>query len=161
MMTRRRAVVSVGVALCLALLGALWVTSDSWAAQRAHRAAWAKWQSKEPPAYSFDYAYCGGMCANCLLHVSVEHGKVVDAVTREGQCSTSEDNAPTVDDVFAMEKGDRSSGRTASFEIRYDPTWGFPASVSIRCPDGWMDCGKGYSITHFLAAPVDPDASRS
>jgi hypothetical protein len=62
--------------------------------------------------------------------------------------------APTIEDVFAMGQRDRSDARTSSVVIRYDPTWGFPASVSIRCPDGWMDCGTSYSVTGFPRRPV-------
>jgi hypothetical protein len=61
--------------------------------------------------------------------------------------------APTIEDVFAMGERDRSDARTSSVVIRYDPTWGSPASVSIRCPDGWMDCGTGYRVAHFRAGP--------
>jgi hypothetical protein len=153
MTQRRRAAVIVAVALVIALLGALWVARNSRTPQTADDAASALWASKEPPAYSFDYSHCGGMCALCWVHVTVHHGKVTDAFGRGDNCSTSARGAPTIEDVFAMERRDRSSETTASFEIRYDSTWGFPASVRIQCPVGWADCGSSYSIANFQAQP--------
>jgi hypothetical protein len=128
-------------------LGAWWLHSDSRAADRAHEHALALWESKEPTAYSFEYSRCGGMCAGCLLQVTVQNGKVIDAVGVEGQCGSRQ--APTIEGIFAMEKADRAASTTDSFTIRYDPTWGFPVSVDIRCPRGWSDCGSGYHVRDF------------
>ena len=135
------------------MLGALWAFSDS-DAERAHDDAWALWASKEPTAYSFDYSYCGGMCSRCWLRVSVTNGGVTDAVGRGGTCSMPDArSAPTTECIFAMVAADRSAEITDSAEVTYDPTWGFPASVSIRCPDGWADCGSRYEVTNFRVQP--------
>jgi hypothetical protein len=147
----------VAVVLCLGALGVVgarvWAGSDARTADERDDAARARWESREPTAYSFDYTSCGGMCAYCLVHVTVDRGRVTSARGREGQCPPVIDAAPTVEDVFAMEERDRAAETTASYVIRYDPTWGFPASVTIRCPDGWMDCGTGYRVAHFRAGP--------
>ena len=139
------------VALGLVIFGALWFFS---AAERAHDDARALWESKEPTAYSFDYSYCSGMCFGCRLRVTVKNGEVIAAVGRDGSGPPFDcPGAPTIEDIFAMEKDDRSAGTTDSFEIDYDPSWGFPAYVDIRCPDGWFDCGTTYEVTNFRAHP--------
>jgi hypothetical protein len=90
------------------------------------------------------------MCASCPLRVTVENGEVVAVMGRGGQCSVPDHrSAPTIEDVFAMEEADRSAETTDSFEVHYDPLWGFPASVSIRCPYGTSDCGTSYDVTDF------------
>ncbi len=140
----------VAVALGVAVLGALWLRSPGQVAHRAQDDASALWESKEPAAYSFDYSYCSGMCAGCRLEVTVRNGEVAGVVERDGQCSAVDlQNAPTIEDIFAMEERDRSDSTTDSFEIHHDPDWGFPSSVSIRCPEGTMDCGIGYQVTGF------------
>ena len=126
------------------------VFSGSYAADRAHDRASARWESKEPAAYSFDYDYCSGMCMGCLLRVTVRNGEVTEAVASKGECSTFDTQAaPTIEDIFAMEESDRAAPSTDSFEIEYDPNWGYPASVEIRCPYGTPDCGTGYHVTDF------------
>ena len=143
------AVLTCVLGVCVALLG-LWLTSDARAERKALGDARSLWEEQQPRAYEFDYGYCGGMCALCLMHVTVVDGRVADAVGREGQCSSyALDRAPTVEDVFEMVEGDRSAPMTDRIEVHYDPTWGFPASVSVSCPPGTSDCGAGYRITGF------------
>ena len=145
-----------GVAvLGLLLLGGLWFFSDTRAAGKAHDDALSLWESQEPTAYSFDYGYCSGMCAGCLVHVTVRSGEVTDAVGTDpaGCALPSSQDPPTIEEVFAMEKSGRSAATTDSFKIDYDPTWGFPASVSLDCAEGASDCGTGYVVTHFRAEP--------
>ena len=152
----RPVLVVVGVlVLILGLLAAHWLGFPFGHGDRDDRAAQRLWESKEPAAYSFDYAHCSGMCRLCPLHVSVRHGEVTDAVSRVPDCEYAEERAPTIEGVFALESADRHGPHTESCEIAYDRVWGFPASVDIRCPDGWSDCGSGYSVTHFR---VEPDA---
>ena len=146
-------ITSIGiVALVIAVLGALWLSSEGRAAARAHDDARALWSSKEPTTYSFDYGYCSGMCVDCTFRITVEHGKVTDVVPRQPGCELGRRSAPTVETVFDLEKDDRSAAMTDSFKIRYDRTWGFPRSVSIRCPPDTSDCGKGYGISDFRAS---------
>jgi hypothetical protein len=150
---RRRTVAgSIGAAVVLALalvLGGLWFSS----AGKAHDDALSLWESKEPAAYSFDFSYCGGMCDYCPTRVTVERGEVVAVEPAEpGGCAGYDrHDAPTIEDVFAMEEEGREDEMTDSFEIRYDPTWGFPASVSLSCPEGTADCGTGFGVTNFRA----------
>jgi hypothetical protein len=58
-------------------------------------------------------------------------------------------HAPTIEDVFAQEKADRSDDTIGRVHIRYDPIWGFPASVNDDCPFAASDCGSGYAINNF------------
>ncbi|HXH77667.1 DUF6174 domain-containing protein [Nocardioides sp.] len=126
-------------AILAVVLGLVWFTSD-------FREARAVWEDKEPDAYSFDYEYCSGMCASCRVHVTVRNEKVTEAVAK-GQCPRrAADGAPTIDDVFDMEASDRLS---QDFYVRYDPEWGFPASVSSTCWGDTDDCGRGYTVTNF------------
>jgi hypothetical protein len=142
------------VTLGLLALGSMWFFSAGRAAGQAHDRALERWESKEPASYAFDWTRCDGMSARCLLHVSVTDGRVTSVTTREGDCPAYEvDEAPTIEDVFAMEERDRAGAHVASWEIEYDRTWGFPASVRIRCPDGYMDCGIGYAVTDFAPHP--------
>ena len=139
------------VALGAVVLGALWYFSDSQAENRAHDEALALWESREPTAYSFDFSYCNGFCAGCRLEITVENGSVTDAEGWEGECPVVDGKPPTIEGIFALEKYDRSRDMADSFEIRYDPYWGFPALVEIRCPEGLTDCGIGYEVTDFEA----------
>jgi len=96
------------------------------------------------------------MCMDCRVRVTVEHGEVTHAVAVEAaRCSTSSllTDAPTIEEVFALEESGRSDGMTDSYEIDYDPTWGFPASVELRCPEGTDDCGTGFGVTEFRVEP--------
>ena len=147
--TRSALVVAAVFVLALGLLAAHWLGFLFGHGDRADRAAHRLWESKEPAAYSFDYAHCSGMCQSCPLHITVRNGEVTDAVSRQPGCEYAEENAPTIDEVFAMESADRHAPHADSIDITYDRVWGFPASVDIRCPDGWSDCGSGYAITHF------------
>ncbi|MEO6510562.1 MAG: DUF6174 domain-containing protein [Nocardioides sp.] len=114
----RVVVVVAALALGVGLVGFLWFTAGFRAAGQAHDDAVALWESKEPAAYSFVYGRCGGMCAVCRMRVTVEDGRVTGAVTAEGQCSSSTlEDAPSIEDVFAMEKSDRGGAMTHSFEI--------------------------------------------
>lgn len=151
--TTLRVVATAGVVLGLMLFGVLWVFPHFWGADADHDDALALWESKEPAAYSFTFAHCSGMCASCPIQVTVRDGEVTEATTTGRGCSTGTDAGPTIEDVFAMEEADRDAATTDSFEITYDPTWGFPASVVIRCPDGWSDCGTGYEVNNFRARP--------
>jgi hypothetical protein len=135
------------------VLGAVWFFSDGRAAGLAHDAAQGLWESKEPTAYSFEFAYCSGLCARCDLRITVRDGEVSDVASTTPDCAGTPQDAPTIDDVLAMESEDRRAETTDSFEIIYDPVWGFPASVDIRCPYGWADCGTGYTVTDFRVEP--------
>lgn len=145
--TRSRRTAWVVVAACAAALGIVWVASA--ARSEEHRAR-KLWESKEPAAYSFDYTHCGGMCAYCLLRVSVRNGRVTGVAARDGQCSGSEP-APTVERLFTMLDQERSAPWTDSIEVHYDPDWGFPDSIDVRCPPHTSDCGSSYRVTDFLA----------
>jgi hypothetical protein len=148
--SRRRALIGAASALGIALLGELWFFSDGQTANRAHDDAVSLWESTEPAAYSFEFTYCGGMCMRCPTLITVEAGEVTEAASVDGECSDYDvRSAPTIEDVFAMEEHHRAAPTTDSFDIRYDPTWGFPAAVDIRCPYGWSDCGSGYEVTAF------------
>ena len=143
-MTPRRAVrpllVGAGV------LALVWLVSGVLSPVVAHQQAEARWEAKEPAAYSFEYHYCSGMCASCDIRVTVENGTITNAVWK-GPCSEQDiDRAPTVENVFDMAAGDRFA---PDFEVRYDPVWGFPASVSTRCGGQSIDCGTGYGVSDF------------
>lgn len=91
------------------------------------------------------------MCADCPIHVGVTDGEVTAVENRGGkECTaTGTEGAPTLEAVFAEEEQLRSSGTFESFTVSYDPVWGFPASGSFRCPDGYSDCGSGFSVSSF------------
>lgn len=128
------------------LLAVMWLSWDVLRAIAAHREARATWEAKEPAAYSFDYRYCSGMCAGCVVHVTVEDGEVANAVGR-GQCTRSDTaEAPTIAEVLDMASATRFSYRS---EVRYDAVWGYPASVSIECGEDTSDCGTGYGVSAF------------
>jgi hypothetical protein len=137
---------------CLLLIVRSW---GFWSADQRHDDALARWESKEPTAYSFGFSYCGGFCQGCSTRVTVEAGKVISAVGTgpEGCSDFDADDAPTIEDVFDLEKAGRSNDQFVSSEIHYDPTWGFPASVSLRCPEETDDCGTVFNVKSFRVEP--------
>jgi hypothetical protein len=137
------------VALAIAALGALWLTSEGRADARAHDDARARWESRQPETYSFEYSYCSGMCAACTSRITVRRGQVTDVVSREEGCTLDLRSAPTIETIFRQEEHVRTAPMTHSFTVRYDPVWGFPASVSTECPPDTSDCGTGLSVSNF------------
>ncbi len=129
--------------------------ANHFSAGAAQDRAKARWETHEPAAYSFDFSYCGGFCQGCTTRVTVEGGEVVSAVAAEpGGCTDyGVQDAPTVEDVFDRVAVLREDDLYVSEEIRYDPTWGFPASASFECPEGTSDCGTGLSVKNFRVAP--------
>ncbi|GAA4700679.1 DUF6174 domain-containing protein [Nocardioides conyzicola] len=139
-----------GAALVAAIVAVVVSTHlDDWAAARAHGSAQRLWESREPTTYSFDYTACSGMCEPCHAHITVTDGEVTSVAGGGGCRGLDRDSAPTIDTIFEMEERDRSAEMTDSFEIRYDPTWGFPASVVLHCPPETSDCGTSYEVTGF------------
>jgi hypothetical protein len=154
--TGRQLAIAWSIALSVVLVPALVLGGlRFFSAEKAHDDALARWKSKEPTAYSFDFSHCSGLCQGCTTRVTVKAGKVISAVgTGPRGCSDFDANdAPTIEDVFDLEKSGRSNDEFDSVEIQYDPTWGFPASVSLRCPEGTADCGTGFSVTNFRVEP--------
>ena len=80
--TRSALVVAGLFVLALGLLAAHWLGFLFGHGDRADRAAHRLWDSKEPAAYSFDYAACSGMCQLCPVHVTVRDGSVAEAVAQ-------------------------------------------------------------------------------
>lgn len=108
------------------------------------------WEARQPSSYAFDYFYCGGMCAYCPVHVTVTAGVVVDAVmSGEGCDGGSVSDAPTIEDMFEVAADHRPGLLDRSSSATYDPRWGFPALVEFSCPPDTMDCGGGWSVSHF------------
>lgn len=141
----------IGLGVVLALVLVVVVVhrrvSDGGAQARAE----ARWEATEPTAYSFDFGYCGGFCQGCTTRVTVESGEVVSAVAAEpGGCTDyGVEDAPTIEDVFDQVERLRHDGTYVSHEIRYDPTWGFPASAGFDCAEGTSDCGAGLAVADF------------
>ena len=154
--TARQLVIAWSIALGVVVVPLLAVAGVRFlSAEGAHDRAVERWESKEPAAYSFNYSYCGGFCQGCTTRVTVKRGEVVSAVPAEpGGCTdfTVED-APTIEDVFDLEKTLRSRDEFVSREIHYDSTWGFPASANFQCPEGTSDCGPGLSVRNFRVEP--------
>nr|WP_101525544.1 DUF6174 domain-containing protein [Nocardioides houyundeii] len=139
------ATTAVGVATAV-----LWVAWPDWSAGRAHDEALALWESKEPRSYSFHVSSCSGMCWSCPVRIAVTDG-VVTGVNHLGdeQCgqgSADLEKVPTMEDIFARAERGRSEDWVDSYEIEYDPVWGFPASIELKCPYGTPDCGSGIEV---------------
>ncbi len=151
--TRTRA--GVALAIVVAVLATAWVLvlDDVVAAGRAHDRAMSRWAAAEPASYSFVYSECLGMCMECPQVITVSDGRVTDAVVRGGSgCGQPNPaNAPTIEDVLAI-ADERLPGvlpDRITTTVAYDPDWGFPASIDIDCPDGYLDCGGGWSVSEF------------
>lgn len=150
-MSRKASIVAVSVAVALVAVGVVWTHVDDWGAARAHGNALRLWESHEPTTYSFEYRACAGMCEPCRAWITVTRGEVTDVVGGSGCRDLDRDSAPTIDTIFELEKRDRSAEMTDSFEIRYDPDWGYPAYVVLRCAPEWSDCGTSYEVRNFVA----------
>ena len=101
----------------------------------------------------FDLSYCSGMCGrDCPVRVRVSHGVVTDVwATKPNLFPLDMPEGRTIEDVFAQEDGPvRRDDRRV--DIRYDPTWGFPASVETFCEPIASDCGTGYEVDNFRVA---------
>jgi Family of unknown function (DUF6174) len=148
-----RAARGAGIAATgVAALGLLWVLSDARAAGAAHDQALARWEVREPQAYSFVYGHCSGVCAPCPVRITVRDGEVTDTVVRgEGCGRPAVEHAPTIEDVFAVAERRRTGVLDAlddaSTSITYDPEWGFPSRITVTCPG--PDCNAGWSVTEF------------
>ena len=156
-MNRPRRSTLTGVAVYAALLCLLsWAAYASTADGRAFDRASALWESKEPAAYSFTYFYCSGMCADCLLTVTVTGGEVI-ATKSPPRCPDVQPvDAPTIEDVFAQVDDDQPLWDSDLVDVAYDGAWGFPDHVEIRCPGETADCGTGYGVGNFRVLPRKP-----
>ena len=139
---------AIALAVCVVALGILWYFSDGQVAGRAHDEALARWESKEPAAYSFTYRYCGGMCADCPIQVTVRDGVVAD-VTRGSDSCWGEPEGLTVEDLFDVESRERAVWFADRSSVSFDPVWGFPAVISTTCDPGTSDCGASWVIGDF------------
>lgn len=112
------------------------------------------------PEYSgpSDYAYTLSVGCFCLvtgpLRITVQGG----VVTRVEELSVRESDDPVVDDILAersitlVELGAlvRRARLTAdAVEVEYDPTYGFPASVSIDYERNATDDEIRYTVTDY------------
>jgi hypothetical protein len=140
------------VVLLLALVSWVYVRTHraTWAANRAHDRALALWESKEPTSYSYNFASCDGFCAYCPIHVVVRRGAVTEVQSANSNCpETDRSHAPTIEKAFTWASAYRSQAGIGRVDIRYDPTWGFPASVNAYCEPVASDCGEGFGISDF------------
>ncbi|MCF6376552.1 DUF6174 domain-containing protein [Nocardioides KLBMP 9356] len=134
--------------LAIALVVAFFLLAPGPVGARAHGAAVDRWAEHEPTAYSFDTSYCSGMCAECTTHVTVRDGEVV-GTTRSRGCGPSRDAGPTIDDMLDLADQMRPRLFGAHVTITYDGYWGFPASITETCGEGYSDCGSGWSVRNF------------
>jgi hypothetical protein len=148
MRSGRAQLAAAAAVLAVLMLAAWWYFSDGQQADRAHDAAVAKWESRKPSSYSFDFSYCDGFCAGCRAEITVRDG-VARPNVWQGDCLSVDGRPPKIENIFALEERDRADD-FGDFEIRYDPYWGFPALVSFTCEDQ-TDCGRSYEITDFEA----------
>ena len=142
---------------CAVLATSVWLVwlSPGAAARRALDDARDVWEAHEPTAYSFVYSKCLGMCLECPQLITVRDGVVTDAAAwgQEGCGQPDVHHAPTVEDVFAVAE-ERRPGllpEDITTTIRYDRDWGFPVSIHLECPDGYLDCGGGWSVSRFTS----------
>ena len=142
----RRSRPVVLLALVAVVVSGAWFVRGLSAERRDAR---ARWEEREPTAYSFTYGYCGGMCASCPERITVRDGRVVDAVAQEPDCGDPDPaHALTIEDLFeiAEDHQPRPFGRTS---VSYDDRWGFPSAISFTCGEGVTDCGGGWSVRDF------------
>ena len=160
MQPRTRNKIGVALAAAVALLAAGWVLvlDDVVAAGRAHERGLARWEAADVASYSFVYAKCLGMCMECPQHITVRDGVVTAAVVRDsatrGTSGCGRPNpqyAPTIEDIFVI-ADERRPGLVPTritTTVTYDQRWGFPTSIDVDCPDGYLDCGGGWSVRVF------------
>jgi hypothetical protein len=143
----RRSRLAVLLGLVVVAFGALWFVHGLSADRRD---AQARWEEREPAAYSFSYGYCGGMCANCPVRLTVRDGEVTEATVDNPDCSAPAlAYAPTIEDLFEIAEDHQPWPIGGSTSISYDDHWGFPTSIRFTCDEGVSDCGGGWSVSDF------------
>jgi hypothetical protein len=147
MRTPRRSRLVVLIGLVVVAVGGLWFVHGL---SSERREAQALWEQREPAAYSFVYGYCGGMCANCPVAITVRDGAAIEVTVDNPECSAPDPaHAPTVEDLFVIAADHQPWPFDDSTTISYDGQWGFPTTISFTCEEGVSDCGGGWSVTDF------------
>lgn len=132
-----------------------------------------KWQAKRLQNYSFTLqrsCFCTPEYTTPML-VTVQDGKVLSAVTESLAVALKPDGseaAPTmvdvtdramsVDQLFNEIKQAIDNG-AATIDVKYDPTWGYPRSISIDLDKRMADEELAFTSTNLKPAirkPVQP-----
>lgn len=147
MRTPRRSELVVLLALVAAVVAGVWFVHGLSAERRE---AQVRWDEREPTAYAYSSFYCGGMCADCPVRVTVRDGVVTEATVENPQCDDPElADALKIEDLFAIAADHQPWPFSDRTSISYDDEWGFPTRILFTCDEGTMDCGGGWSVSDF------------
>ncbi len=143
----RRPELAVLVLLVTAVAAGVWFAHGL---SSERREAQARWGERGPTSYSYSYFYCGGMCANCPVRVTVHDGVVASATVENPQCDDPDPaDVLTIADLFAIAAEHQPGPFSNNTSISYDDHWGFPTFIRFTCDEGVSDCGGGWSVADF------------
>lgn len=131
--------------------------------KRRYEANLKKWLSKKQQNYTFTLqrsCYCLPEYTTPIM-ITVQDGKVVSAVTESLKMELKEDGseaapimidvidrAMTIDQLFKEIKQSIDSN-AASIDVKYDPTWGYPRSISIDLDKRMADEELAFTSSNF------------
>jgi hypothetical protein len=115
-----------------------------------------KWQSRNVASYDFVY-HASAMAGPCELLVHVRDNQVESASERQPCGWLDEDDALTIDDVFAALREEfRESDEV---NVTYDPEYGFPTSVEVDRIRNAIDDEWSFGVSDFVPKPPEHDGN--
>lgn len=69
------------------------------------------------------------------------------------EASLPANNWPTVPWLFNLIDATGRADGVADVSATYDPDFGYPRTIDVRCPAGYLDCGASYQARNLRAAP--------
>jgi hypothetical protein len=113
-----------------------------------------KWQDAAISHYRYEVSI-GCFCpwgTLMPLHVEVKDGQVVSLTDKDGNpvpenFAETFNKAATIEDLFAV--AETALNDADEVQMEYDPTYGFPTTISIDYIKAAVDDEIGYSVTGF------------
>lgn len=115
-----------------------------------------KWNAHAPPEYTFEFrqsCFCQ-IELGFWNEVHVRNDSVVSVTPLQpmppGTTSSLPPSAwPTVPRLFDIIEGSVHSDATADVDATYDPDFGYPRTIEVRCPGDYLDCGAVYTARNL------------
>ena len=143
--------------LILALPAALLACGDGFGPEGEFLSGWSRWNRLRPAQYRYDFqrsCFCRGEAVQ-PVRITVSNGEVVSVVTLPDLVPVPPEQVNqfyrvTIDSVFQIVRSAIDDGAD-SVSARYDPQWGYPATVWIDYIANAADDELGF--TNVLQSP--------